>query len=144
MLGKIKVKCLLAQEMHMVNTYYNTQATTVPTFLRLLRDCEIFFSKQYTRVRIRNTVSYMDDDGSLSYGQILYFTFMDNRSAAMMSMLQTLPVPESFLPTKSIIPVKFSPVLKLVDFNKIKEKCIYIDTGTSCFVTNFVCALNID
>lgn len=97
-LGKIEVKSL-AHEMHMVNTYYNTQATTAPIFLRWQRDDEIFFSQQYTRVKVRNsyTVSYINDDSSLSYGQIMYYVYMKDRPTAMISMLHTLPVPESFL-----------------------------------------------
>ena len=86
----------------------------------------------------------MDDNSDLSYGHIMYYVCMEDRPAAMMKVLHTLPVPEDFLPTQSIIPVRLSPILKLVDVHKIKEKCLYIDTGISCYVTKFVCALNID
>lgn len=146
-LGKMELKQLPALDIQIICQHFDTTVAIVPVFHRLLRDGEVFFGQQYTRVKVRNsyTVLYADNDKGLSYGQILYFVYVNDTAAAMMKMLNTLQVPDIFLPTKSIIPVQITSDIKLIDVDNIKEKCVFVDAADDDhYVIRFLSPINLD
>ena len=140
-LGKIQSKQLTEEESGICEEYYGEKITSIPTFKRLQKNGQIFFCKEYTKVKKRNsyTVIYL----SGKYGQILYFTWHSGKAAAIVNEL--LPLPPVFAPAAPIVPVEVITRNVIIDIAEVIEKLVFVKvSNTVAYVVKFPCALDID
>lgn len=142
-LGKIDHMELTDEQSKLCEQFYEEESLlTVPTFKRLQKDGKTFHCKEYTKVTKRN--SYTISHSSGLYGQILIFTLRNNKPAALVQQLIPLPVPQSFSPTKAIVPVEVSTT-KIISIDAIEQKLMFIQvSNTVSYVSKFPSALIMD
>jgi hypothetical protein len=77
------------------------------------------------------------------YGQIVYFTLLLNKAAAVVKKISVDPA-HSEAESNPIIPVQVTTDLEIIDIELILEKVIYIDTSSMPYIVRFPCPLKID
>ncbi len=143
--GTIVSKHLCTEDADLLTIFYGTSTTftAIPVFQRLYKDGQIYFCQQYSRVKRRNSYTVQYSEGL--YGQIMYFTFFNNRPAAVMKKLSVLPISEVMLPTRSLTPVQTSDDIDIVHVDAIQQKLFFISTSdVTSYVAKFPCSLKID
>jgi hypothetical protein len=79
-------KHFVRDESVLISSYYKVYVKTVPVFRRLNKNGEVFFCQKYARVKRRN--SYTITYTPTQYGQIVYFTLLMNKAAAIVKKIQ--------------------------------------------------------
>ena len=146
LLGSMQTKALPQSVADLASDIFGPNVSRVSSFLRLQRNSEVFYSKEYTRVKIRNsyTISY-HGGGELCFGQILYFILVEKKAAAVISVLKALPIPPEFTPCKFIVPVETTSCMEVVDVCDIVSKCIFVEVSVSTsYVVTFPSSVTID
>lgn len=145
-LGGIQTKILPQTVAEQASSFYGSSITKVSSFLRLRRNGEVFYSKMYTRVKIRNsfTIAYNADSDQCSYGQIMYFILVYNKPAAVISILRPLPILPSFNPCEFIVPVETTHSVVVIDVCAILCKCVFVEVSSSSYVVKFPSSVNLD
>lgn len=144
--NRIKIIIFKGHDAELINRHYGKEITIVPTFYRLRKNGEIFFCKEYghTSITRRNSYTVMYRrivDTCVSYGQILYFIFIDQPSAVIRKF-NTLPAP--FYQVPSIISVQQTNIIEVISISNILEKCVFIEIDDVCYVVKLLCTLNVD
>ena len=127
------------------------QSGNITTFYRVLtKDNQMYYSRNYFRVKARNSFTVgFKDDGSLMFGQILYFTISDSEPVAIVTVFTSSSSETEFKLTFSsldsrVFPVTATSIVKVVPVCNIIEKCIYISIGNEAFIARFTSQINLD
>ena len=142
-LGNSETKDLLSEESKLVEQYYrsNDPIPTVSIFKRLEPRGEVFFSRSYARVKVRNSFTILYNDHN--YGEIEYFIQYRGKAAAMVRKFRLLSTPASFKPC-SLLAVGEGD-LEVIALDCISEKCMFINISDSDdYVIQFPCNLRMD
>lgn len=126
---------------------------SITTFTRVLKDNVIFYSKEYSRVKTRNsyTVGFMDATTSnIMFGQILYFVILNNEAMAMINVFTSSSAQCAFQLTfndldSRVFPVSSTTHVVAVPVVNIKEKCIFVSVGVDKnFIARFCSKIHLD
>jgi hypothetical protein len=129
------------------------EAQSITTFTRLLKDGAIYYSKEYSRVKTRNsyTVGFMDGTTfNMMFGQILYFVIIKNQAMAMINVLMPSSAQTAFQLTfgdldSRVFPVSSTTNVMAVPVECIEEKCIFVSVGADKnFVARFCSKVHLD
>ena len=146
------LNCELLQHLNIYLVRHKKQplqnSDSVLKFYRATIRRTLLFSKQYSRVKTRNsyTVSYRGERNpeSILWGQIQYFISTRGIAFAIMKQFTEdiscqrifrLPNSVSALDGR-IVPVKESGSIGLVLLDKIIQKCVFVDCLSHAFVCN--------
>ena len=124
---------------------------SITTFTRVLKDNIIYYSKEYSRVKTRNsyTVGFRDGIASsnIMFGQILYFMIFNNQAMAILmpsSSQAAFQLTFSDIDSR-VFPVSSTTDVKAVTVENIVEKCIFVSVGDDKnFVARFCSRLQLD
>jgi hypothetical protein len=125
---------------------------SITTFTRVLtNDNVIFYSKEYLRVKTRNSYTVAFRDGrNVMFGQILYFVALNNQAIAIIDVLNPGSAESTFQLTFSALNLRVFPVssttrVLAVPVTDIQEKCIFVSVGLSTnFVARFTSQVHLD
>lgn len=161
-LGGVTLKVLSPNVHSALTNLFTAEGLDVPfgsvtTFYRVEFKGIILYSRQYQRVKKRNsyTVSYRDVSGSTSFALIDYFVFVHNKVIAILKPLQTIETTckEHFKLTTSaldavghIVPVQIDESSVCVCFlEQILSKCLFLSFNSAVqYVVSFPCTILFD
>ena len=160
MLGRTALKLpttLILQELHKYIIenglgHLYTADQKLLTFYRLKVLQSIYYSSDYTRVKVRNsyTVMYMYN-GHAVYGQIKHFLIVGStplavvRKACPQAILSEKFCSEITSLDKIIIPVTMLDAYDVISVHSIIEKCMYVQVSSvECYVVRFPNSLSCD
>lgn len=149
-LGGVTLK-LLAPEVHVAITNHfsaNVPTGSITTFYRLQIGGTILYSRQYKRVKKRNsyTISYRDANGIKKYAFIDFFVYLHNKIACVLIPLQAMPITckEHFKLTTGclddighLIPVQIQNSVCLCFSEEILAKCLFVSFQSVHYVLEF-------
>lgn len=114
----------------------------------------LYFSRQYQRVKKRNSYTVVYSDGEAKqYALIEHFVFVNHRLVAILKPLSLIPVARkdhfdvstTALDTLSfLIPVVITDVVKCCFVEKFISKCLFIDFGYVKYVLEFPSSIIFD
>lgn len=155
-LGKVSTVTLSSSHIDILNTELERfhkppicSSDEVHKFYRVVVGKNVFFSKEYTRVKARNsfTVEYIHQ-GTVRIGTVLYFIYISGCTFASISELQKISNISGYfgvstqclsvLHCSGVIPVV--PVQDSIEFvpvNKLYKKAVFIQCGVNMYVGTF-------
>ena len=110
----------------------------------------VFFSKQYKRVKKRNsyTVSYVNEDGHIAYGQIMYFVHWKETGCCSaiinpLGISKECPSP-TMLKCGNLLRVDKLNATISVPISSLTSKCLFINIDRYMYVAKFPNFLHYD
>lgn len=122
-------KKLSPQLSELISKHYGVSTpSTIAIFKRLEKNGEMFHSEQ----------------ADVLYGQIMFYTLIDNEPAIVIHKLKKLSHLQCILP-HICIPVQVTTDIEVIPVCSIKEKCVFITTSEDhTYVFRFPCAIKLD
>lgn len=146
-LGAMKITVPSRPVCEQLQLYFQQTIDSVKTFYRMRICDEIFYCKNYTRVKKRNSFTVLyEKECMFHFGMIIQFYMVDKVAVALvqtMTVLSTHPFCEDSIPTVQV--KEQEAVWDVIDVHMIREKCICVEIDDdTLYVSRFPCKILCD
>ena len=109
-----------------------TPDTPVRGYLKAMANRQMFYCKQYTRVKKRNSYTVLYGHSPPKFGQIEYFFTHGNEKYAL--IVELVPITQSQrINTKKLLTVRKEARFTLTTLSFLKSKCVFIQIESTLY-----------